>query len=72
MTTKKVNIDNIIKVCLIPQRHEYTLNNNDLWWSEKDINNFKTNYNTCIKVISCMKNVDFLEAKKILNSEDSI
>lgn len=72
MTTKKVRILNKVNVYLIPERIEYDAVSNELWWSEQELDNFKKNYHLNINIISNMKNVDFLQARKILKEIDSI
>ena len=72
MHRKKVKILNKVSVYLIPQRIEYDAVSNELWWSEQELDNFKKNYQLNINIISNMKNVDFLEARKILKEIDSI
>ena len=72
MPPKKVKILNKVSVYLIPQRIEYDAVSNELWWSEQELDNFRKNYNFSINTISNMKNVDFLEARKILKEIDSI
>ena len=72
MTTKKVRILNKVSVYLIPERIEYDAVSNELWWSEKQIDNFRKNYHLSIDIISNLKNVNFLEARKILKEIDSI
>ena len=72
MPRKKVKILNKVSVYLIPQRIEYDAISNELWWSEQELDNFRKNYHFSINIISNMKNVDFLEARKILKEIDSI
>ena len=72
MTTKKVRILNKVNVYLIPERIEYDAVSNELWWSEQELDNFRKNYHLNINIISNLKNVDFLEARKILKEIDSI
>ena len=67
MPPKKVKILNKVSVYLIPERIEYNAVSNELWWSEQELDNFRKNYHFSINIISNMKNVDFLEARKILN-----
>ena len=72
MLSKKVRILNKVSVYLIPERIEYDAVSNQLWWSDKDLDNFRKNYHLNINIIKNMKNVDFLEARKILKENDSI
>ena len=72
MLPKKVRILNKVSVYLIPERIEYDAVSNQLWWSDKDLDNFRKNYHLNINIIRNMKNVDFLEARKILKENDSI
>ncbi len=67
MITKKVSIKKIVNVCLIPHRKEYQILSNDLWWSTNDILKFRSDYETSLKVICQMQNVDMKKAKKILD-----
>lgn len=69
---KKVSIMNNINVFLIPKKEEIDVSNSLLWWSDKDIEKFKLNFELSLKVISKMNNVDYIEAKKILSKNDSI
>ena len=72
MLSKKVRILNKVSVYLIPERIEYDAVSSQLWWSDKDLDNFRKNYHLNINIIKNMKNVDFLEARKILKENDSI
>jgi hypothetical protein len=67
MITKKVSIKNIVNVCLIPHRQEYQILFNDLWWSSNDILKFRSDYETSLKLICQIHNVDMKKAKKILD-----
>lgn len=69
---KKVSIMKNINVCLIPKKEEYNICNSLLWWSDKDIEEFKLNFELSLKVISKMNNVNYIEAKKIMSKNDSI
>ena len=69
---KKVSIMNNINVFLIPKKEEIDVCNSLLWWSDKDIEKFKLNFELSLKVISKINNVDYIEAKKILSKNDSI
>ena len=66
---KQVKINNIVKVCLIPQIKEYEKEVIEkLWWSNHDIKKFSSNYITQINVIIKLKNISFNEAKKFMNT----
>ena len=66
---KQVKINNIVKVCLIPQNNEYEKEVIEkLWWNSHDIKKFSTNYITEINIISQLKNISFNEAKKFMNT----
>ena len=65
---RKVKIHSCVKVILIPTISEYIENYDSIWWSLKDLEIFKFNYITSLKIISNLNNIDMKEAKKILNN----
>ena len=68
MINRKVKIHSCVKVILIPSISEYIENYDSIWWSLKDLENFKFNYITSLKVISNLNNIGMEESKKILNN----
>lgn len=66
---KQVKINNVVKVCLIPQNNEYEKEIIEtLWWNSDELKRFSMNYITEINIVSQLKNISFNEAKKFMNT----
>jgi len=70
MKEKKVTFSNQVKLILIPTLDEYYEQQlyHQLWWSYSEINTFKLIYQNQIYIIMWVKDMNLLNAKKLLNS----